>query len=345
MEILHIHRYLSEEASAEEKREMERWLKQSEENKNLFESYQKIYQVKIRYTYQYDLENALNKFRKVMDGESVPAPHSKLKKIGKTGKRPLKKRLWIKAAAFLIIALGISFYVFTTPGLFDDVVMEQPADGQTIETSAGEQMAFRLHDGTRIRLNASSSIHIPAGYGLHEREVRLSGEAFFEVVNQPDLEFFVETDAARISVLGTSFGVRAWKEWDESVVAVQTGKVSVRSSDPHIADQTILNSGQYSTVRLGEAPGPAQHKNIEQYLGWTQQMFVFEDTPLRDVLHQLERHFNVKITMQDSSAIEDPVTARYRSESLDEILRFTSITHGVEFSVEILTNNNNNQQQ
>jgi ferric-dicitrate binding protein FerR (iron transport regulator) len=92
---------------------------------------------------------------------------------------------------------------------------------------------------------------------------------------------------------------------------------------------------------MGEAPGPALQANVDQYLGWTNQVFVFEETPLRDVLHQLELHFNVRITVSDSSSIDDPVTARYRNETLNEILTFTSITHGVEFEVESLNNNNN----
>jgi transmembrane sensor len=335
--ITNIHRYLSGEASEGERKDLERWLEMSEENQELFSQVREIYNVKIEYRFSYDKEAALNKFKKVMEADSSSAA----KKSARVYHAPKRKTgVWLKIAALFLAVAGISIYLVISSEYSGDEPVQEVAQGVTVETEPGEQKSFRLSDGSRVRLNAASSIYIPTGFGTASRVVELSGEAFFEVEPGHELEFKVVTEAARIAVLGTSFTVRAWQDREESVIAVQTGRVSVRSAIPEIEDQTILTPGEYSTVRRGEAPGPALQANVDQFLGWTNQMFVFEETPLMDVLRQLELHFNVSITVSDSSSIEDPVTARYRDESLEEILRFTSITHGVDFTVKSSINNN-----
>lgn len=332
MEVKNIHRYLAGEASPGERKVLERWLEESEENRKTFETYRDIYEVEIRQKFSYNTEEALEKFRAVMDGK--PAVHRKptLRKF--EHKRPARSGIWIKAAAVILVAAGLSFYVFTNFYPSEEKIVVEADRSTIIETEAGEQKAFRLSDGSRVMLNASSRVYIDGGFGKDSREINLRGEAFFEVAESDSLEFIVETATARVHVLGTSFAIRAWENRNESVVAVQSGRVSVGSSNPEITENTILNAGEYSLVSKNEAPGPATQANINQYLGWKDQMIVFEETPLEDAIKQLELHFNVKISIEDSSTINDPVTARYRNESLDEILRFTSITHGIDFTVE-----------
>lgn len=332
MELKDIHRYLAGEASPDERKVLERWLKESDENRTTFETYRDIYEVEIGKKFSYNTEKALEKFRVVMDGK--PAVHRKntLRKF--EHKRPAKTGIWLKVAACMLLAVGLSFYTYTNFYPSEREIVVEADRGITVETKAGEQKAFRLSDGSRIMLNASSSVYIDGGFGKDSRKINLRGEAFFEVAESDSLEFIVETATARAHVLGTSFGIRAWETRSESIVAVQSGRVSVGSSNPEITENIILNAGEYSLISKNEAPSPATQANFDQYLGWTNQMIVFEETPLEDVIKQLELHFNVKISIEDSSTINDPVTARYRNESLDEILRFTSITHGVDFTVE-----------
>lgn len=337
MKIIDIHRYLSDEASAEEKRRLERWLEVSEENRRSFESFRDIYNVELEHRYHFDKETALVEFRKVMEEDSHSLKSISVKKY--TNPRKQTTGIWLKVAALFIAVIGISIYVVTSSNFTSDDRIVESVSGTTITTEPGEQKSFRLSDGSRIRLNAASEIHIPEGYGTVSRDITLKGEGYFEVEPGHEFDFNVTTNAARISVLGTSFTVRAWEDRDESVIAVETGRVNVRSSNLEIKESTILNTGEYVQVLLDEAPGPAIQANIERFTGWTNQMFVFDETPLRDVLRQLEMHFNVQIKVKDSLSIDQPVTARYTNESLDEILRYTSITHGVEFETKSLNKN------
>lgn len=331
MKIIDIHRYLSDEASAEEKRELERWLELSEENRRVFESFREIYNVELEYKYHFNKEAALVKFREVMDESTLSL--KSLPNNRYSASRSRTTGIWLKVAAILIAVLGISIYVVTSSDFASDNQVVEAVSGTTITTEPGEQKSFRLSDGSRIKLNADSEVYISHGYGKETRSVELTGEAFFEITSMENLSFEVTTSTARVEILGTKFGVRAWKDRDESIIAVQSGKVSVRSIDEEIEDSIVLNPGEYSRVELGMPPTAAQSADIDQYIGWTNQLFVFNETPLKDVLRQLELYFNVQIEIEDSSSIEDPVTARYRNESLNEILEYTSITHGVNFKV------------
>jgi transmembrane sensor len=335
LNITKIHRYLAGEATLKERKEIEAWLETSEENRELFESYCKIYEVEIQNKYKYNIENALARFRDVMDKDhkdDITSLRSK-KPANKVYQKKGSGVLW-KIAAIILLTAGIGLYVYTSADHWMEDVLTEEVSGTLITTSPGEQKTFRLQDGSRIQLNSNSEILISEGFGKERRKIHLTGEAFFEVEQIPNLSFEVQTETAEIEVLGTSFGVRAWKNRDESVIAVKTGAVSVRSANHIIEEVEILEAGQISKVELNNPPTPAETVNIEQFIGWTQQLFVFDNTPLSDVLVQLENHFNVTITVKDSSSIHDPVTARYRNESLDEILKFTSITHGVSFKVE-----------
>ena len=331
MKIIDIHRYLSDEASAEEKRELERWLEKSEENRRTFEGFREIYNVELGYRHHFDEEAALVKFRKVMNKGSQPLKSIPVKKY--SAPRNRNTGIWLKVAAILIAVVGIAIYVATSTDFVSNDTVVEAVSGTTITTDPGEQKSFRLSDGSRIKLNADSEIYISDDYGKEVRRVELIGEAFFEITTVEGLNFEVITSTARVEILGTKFGIRAWKNRNVSLVAVESGKVSVRSINDKIEDTIVLNPGEYSRVEYGMPPTPAQSADIDQYIGWTNQLFVFNETPLKDVLKQLELYFNVQIEIEDSSSIEDPVTARYRNESLKEILEYTSITHGVNFKV------------
>lgn len=331
MELSNIHRYLSGEATPEERKALERWLNESEKNQRTFDGFKEIYDVDIKHSYRFDKEKALYRFREVMLEEREE--RSKLPVSQPVKRLHNRTQLWWKVAAVLLVAIGLSLYVFTNPGIIQTDETAKEISGTFISTEAGEQKSFRLQDGSRIRLNAESEIFIPESFGKESRNISLKGEAFFEVAYTNGAVFEVETKTARIEVLGTSFGVRAWQSRQESVIAVQSGRVSVRSSDEAIVKTTILEPGEYSRVEAGTPPTPPISGNLEQFTGWTQQVFVFDETPLKDVLKQLELHFNVSIQVSDSSSLNDPVTARYREETLGEILEYTSITHSLNFTI------------
>ncbi|MCC5942419.1 MAG: FecR domain-containing protein [Balneolaceae bacterium] len=331
MEIIKIYRYLSDAATPHEKRAFEEWLKKSEKNQELFESYRNIYNVKLSDRYEFDTLEAFNRFNEVMNRGTVGKSLSAHQKERRNKK--YSYRTWWKVAAALLLAFGLSLYLFTSNEFKFNDTSQGVVAGATFYTLPGEQKTFKLPDGSSVRLNADSELFIPEGYGKDFREVQLSGEAFFDIIPSAGISFEVLTSTARIEVLGTSFGVRAWKNREESIVALQSGRVSVRSNSDFIEESTVLEPGEISKIVLNKPPTPAKQVNLDQYIGWKDNRLVFENTPLSDVLVQLELHYNVAISIDDSSSLDEPVTAEYLDESLEEILEYTTITHGVIFEI------------
>lgn len=330
MDLLNIHRYLADEATQEEKRKLEKWIEESEVNRQKFESYREIYSVKIQNKYKYNTEKALSQFRLIMDkNDKAATKKSPVSGYKRRDKQP--SSIWWKIAAMLLLSVGLSLYIFSSKEIMQDEQYVNETYGTTIATKPGEQKSFRLSDGSRIKLNADSEVYIPKGFGVEERVIELTGEAFFEISTVENIGFEIRTSSATVEILGTKFGIRNWRDREESIIAVLSGTVSVRSANSKIEKTVILTSGEYSRVTLTKPPTLPSHTDIEQYIGWTNRVFVFDETPLRDVLKELELHFNAQIEIEDSSRIDDPVTARYENETLKEILEYTSITHGTKF--------------
>lgn len=340
MTITHIHRYLSGEADAAEKKAFEDWLAAHEDNRAQFEDYRKIYGVSIERTQKFDAVSALETFRKNRAAQpSAPATNpetAKVPPIRPAARSRSASGLWLRVAAVLLVAAGIAVYALYPTFLDEPIEAALDIQGTWYETAYGEQRAYRLPDGSRIRLNADSRLFLPDTYGQTVREITLLGEGFFEVEPDPALPFVVSTAEATVEVLGTSFGVRARPEQAISYIAVQSGRVSVQSvgiTAEEEMQRVELGAGEFTLVAFGMQPETPRTSGTDAFLSWTQQQFVFRDTPLSEVLAQLERHFNVYITLSDSSRAGEPVTARYAAESLDEILNITSLTHGVGFEV------------
>lgn len=339
MTITHIHRYLSGEADAAERKVFEDWLAAHEDNRAQFEDYRKIYAVSIERSQKFDAVSGLETFRKnraaLPPVQQAPTRSRPIPKGVVVRPQP-KYALWLKLAAVLLIALGVSLFLLHPVFTGETSEIAEQAAGTWYETAYGEQRSYRLPDGSRIRLNADSRLFLPDDYGQALRSIKLVGEGFFKVEPDAALPFVVSTSEATVEVLGTSFGVRARPEHGVSYIAVQSGRVAVHSAGLSTADDLTgveLGAGEFTRVAYGAQPEPPAMSDTDQILGWTKQQFVFRDTPLSEVLAQLGRHFNVRITLSDSSRAGEPVTARYATESLDEILSITSLTHGVHFEV------------
>lgn len=157
-----------------------------------------------------------------------------------------------------------------------------------IATTTGEQKTATLPDGSTVRLNAVSSVEIYNRQWSSERRVRLIGEAFFNV-QKSAAPFIVQTAAGNVSVLGTSFTVR----YRGSSFDVACYDGFVQASIPNGATQA-LRASQSASARNGHwQPIGAV---TDSWPGWMQGESRFSDAPLYEVLAELQRQYNIKIT-------------------------------------------------
>lgn len=160
----------------------------------------------------------------------------------------------------------------------------------------GGEYNLILADGTKVWLNAETELHYPDRFTGSSREVELTGEAYFEVVKDVTRSFYVKTASMAIKVPGTSFNVRAYSEEIQQAILVD-GKMQVACAGGYAQisprEQLTMANGQ---PEVGEV-------NVNNYVGWKDQRFVFDDKMLSEVLNDPERWYDVHVFIADSPGI------------------------------------------
>ena len=165
---------------------------------------------------------------------------------------------------------------------------------QTLTTRRGKSFLLVLSDGTKVWINAESSLRYPVAFNGKERRVELKGEACFEVAKDEKCPFIVSADGMDTHVLGTKFNVRSYTTEDRHVTLVQ-GKVQVTNKNS--LTSVVLQPGQDLTyTETGEEK--ISNVNIATYTAWTEGMFYFEDASLEEIMGYLGRWYNVNIDFE-----------------------------------------------
>lgn len=200
-----------------------------------------------------------------------------------------------------------------------------------IATPRGGQYRIVLQDGSKVWLNAASSLSYPASFPKEERKVTLSGEAYFEVAKDAARPFKVITPSQRVDVLGTNFNVNAYPENTTVHTTLLEGSVSITANAS--AQKTILKPGEQA--RLNNQTGSLLKSMVhaQDAIAWKNGYFVFNDTYLTEVLLQLSRWYDVQI---DPATIP---TIRYtgvipRTEPLAKVLDMLEFTGDQQFYIE-----------
>lgn len=161
----------------------------------------------------------------------------------------------------------------------------------TIETPNGGQYQVVLPDGTRVWLNAASSLKYPTQFSGSEREVTLSGEAYFEVAKNRKKPFRVKSKEQEIEVLGTHFNVNSYQYEDGIKTTLLEGSVKVLSKQNNQA--RLLLPGQQSVVK--ETAFLIREVNTEDAVAWKEGLFQFNEADLKSVMRELARWYDVKV--------------------------------------------------
>ena len=168
------------------------------------------------------------------------------------------------------------------------------ADSNELIIPVGGECFVRLDDGTEVWLNADSRLKYPLVFGKSTREVYLEGEAYFNVKRDEKRSFVVHTGFGEIDVLGTSFGVSAYSG-TEGYVTLVNGKVSCTSVEN---EKVILIPGRQAVMpKAGDMR--VRDVDVQEYVGWKDGWFVFNNKSLKDIMIVLERWYDIKVEFRD----------------------------------------------
>ena len=207
-----------------------------------------------------------------------------------------------------------------------DTIVEKQVKYNTLEIPRGGEYALQLADGTRVWLNAGTSLRYPVAFSGQERRVELRGEGYFEVAKDSASPFVVSVNGVDVRVLGTSFNVSAYS--DEVVTTLVEGKVLMRSQADSVVlvpDRQGVWDGKRMTVKRVDA---------RNYALWREGVFFFEDMPLEDILDALARWYDVHVFYQNAELKMMRFSVEIkRYEHIDTILRRIAETNRVRFNV------------
>ena len=228
--------------------------------------------------------------------------------------RSIDSRRWIFSIG---IAASIAFALVISGYLFKDSILSRK-----YSTAYGEVKSFVLQDGSRVVLNANSTLTVPRfDFGKDTREVWLTGEAEFSVKHlSSNRRFIVRTpDQLEVQVLGTEFMV--YSRSKGSKVVLNKGKVQLRSLKQQNVKPLIINPGDVVTVSKQGSLSLSRHQSVATHTGWKDHHFIFENTPVSQIADQLNEVFGVRIIIADSALAKRTLGGTFKAETADQFLQ------------------------
>jgi ferric-dicitrate binding protein FerR (iron transport regulator) len=326
-------RYLEGKSTAEEKRIVEQWygMLDDDEVKEIRESELSAVDEKIW--------NSIN--TKINIREERDEQHETDKPV---------RSLWVKlaVAASVIGILVTSVYLLNTQKTRQPDFLSSSVSNSVVNVNnTSVPLVVQLEDGSTVTLQPQSKITYPKKFETTSREVAIEGEAFFDISKDRTRPFYVYSQDLITQVVGTSFTVKTGTKDQKSEVVVYSGKVMVSKNQTEtnllqnilsVAEKKIvLTPNQKVTyepgskdlvVTLVDQPAPLTADSNEKT------EFIFNETPLQEVLHQLEKGYGLAITVDDSKIYKCTFTGDITEQDLYTKLDFVCQSIGATYKVE-----------
>lgn len=230
----------------------------------------------------------------------------------------VQQRSWRRYAAVILLLIlvgtGAGCYVAAVHFLKGAEVRRAEVQHST---QKGQFLTLNLPDGSKVKLNANSTIHIADDF-LRDRSVKLRGEAFFDVARNEALPFKVITEKFSVEVLGTSFNINSYQGRPAKVL-VKTGKVHVQAVGDS-TDNVILTKHQAALFDKTQNRLRATEFDEDEFL-WKDGILVFKNESLESIAEKLEAWYGITITISNPKKIKERFTGTYEKERLENVLK------------------------
>jgi ferric-dicitrate binding protein FerR (iron transport regulator) len=194
-------------------------------------------------------------------------------------------------------------------------------------TPRGEKSKLQLPDGSIVWLNSESTISFSNNFSTATREVRLSGEAYFEVAKSSGVPFIVKTKAYDIQVLGTKFNVMAYDDFMRTETSLVEGQVKIYKGSQVVG----LAPGQMLTYQDGKIN--IKEANTIRSGYWKDGRFDFDQVTFEELIARLERWYNVDIKMENDELKEIVYSGVFKNEeTIWQVLNSIQMTLPITYS-------------
>ena len=200
-----------------------------------------------------------------------------------------------------------------------------------IEVPRGGEYMLVLSDGTKVWLNSETRLEYPLVFGDASRDVRLSGEAYFEVTRDTARRFNVMMEGATIEVTGTSFNASCYPGDGRCDAVLESGKINLLTDH----GTTVVSVGECASYDIASGKVRVEAVDLKYFTSWRYGTFYFYDTPLSDIVQKLGRWYNVNFKFADDSLREVCFSgAALRSKPIDFMLELLTSTQSLNFDIQ-----------
>lgn len=232
---------------------------------------------------------------------------------------------WWRIAAMLVLPL------LTALGMY--VYMSRYDSGAPVMVAVerGQKATVTLPDGSKVWLNSLSELRYTPGFTSRKRELQLEGEAYFEVAPDPDRPFVVTGTDLKVEALGTSFGMKTYRE-DRMVSSIlMSGKVRVTTPD----GTRVLKPNE--RIQYDKTTAQSKHSqvaNATEFTGWIRNELRFENETLDEIARSIQRIYNVEIIFASENLKQLRYTGTVQNNSLESVLNIITLTSPLSFQID-----------
>ncbi len=345
-------RYFNGSMTRSDEELLNRWLEADEENRQFIQFMEEVRnsgsdQEDERFLSKLDVDHDWAAVSSHISREHAKKRLEKVHELHKKRKKQAAITGFLKVAALILAAFTSAYLTYEfvyTPSA--EAALQDMAVLEEVSTNRGERANITLGDGTTVSLNVDSKLLIPRNFGDKERKVILEGEAFFDVTEDRDRPFLIESGGSVTEVLGTSFGIRSYESDSDVKVIVKSGKVALKRMDhPEIEDElsevvsenrVSLQAGDLGIFRKDDfRVTSAAVGDPDEFLGWLDNRLIFREASLEEIFQTLERWFEVTITSElaDSKMQESRITLNMRKGHIRDVLDLMAVSVSIEYEI------------
>ena len=235
---------------------------------------------------------------------------------------------WIaRIAAAVILVLGFTYIFYQ----YQDLTSEKLNLQAMAQTDKSSQKEIALPDGSKVWLNRNSELLYPESFDGDTRTLYLKGEAFFEISPDKSKPFIVHSGSSKTTVLGTSFNLRAYDKEDEVKLTVVTGKVAFTLADDK--EGVIVTPGDAAVLANGTKLISQVNNEDLNFLSWKTKQLMFDDTPMEKLINSLERHFNIKIDVENAETLNCRFTGDFEKTEIENAIKVITRATGTTYTI------------